>query len=180
MARKISITTRSGDDGSTSLFSGERVPKDHARTSAYGDVDELTSVLGVARAAAERKEVRDALRDVQESLFLVGAELATTPEHLDRLAERVDEAMVKELDRRREALESAIDMPSGFIIPGGTLAAAHIDHARTLARRCERHVVTLQREGAVDNPHLGVWLNRLSDTLWLLARREEGEATEVK
>lgn len=177
MTKKPSITTGGGDDGDTSLFSGERVGKDDPRTCAYGDVDELNSVLGVARAASTRREVRDVLLAVQRALFVLGAELATAPGYADRLPLRVDQAMLNEWEKRRDALEAGVRMPSGFIIPGGTLAAGHIDHARTIARRCERKVVTLHRDGAVTNHRLLVWLNRLSDILWLLARQEEGDRT---
>jgi cob(I)alamin adenosyltransferase len=173
-----SITTRVGDKGSTFLFSGERVSKDSPRTEAYGDLDELVSVLGLARVHARR--TRRQAMELQRELFVVGAELATSPRHLRLLKQRVDEHMVQELERRRSRLERAITMPAGFIIPGGTPGGAHLDHARTIARRIERKVVGLHRKRLVRNPHLLVWLNRLSDYLWLLARREEGRRTMEK
>jgi cob(I)alamin adenosyltransferase len=175
-----SITTKVGDKGTTFLFSGEEVPKDSPRTDAYGDLDELVSVLGVARAASARDDVRDRILSLQRSLFVVGTELATSPPHLGALRERVDEAFLARFEAEREALELLVPMPSGFIIPGGTLAAAHLDHARTISRRLERKVVRLTRSGELDNTSLLVWVNRLSDYLWLLARREEGKATLLK
>jgi cob(I)alamin adenosyltransferase len=175
-----SITTRTGDKGSTSLFSGELVDKDSPRTSVYGDVDELNSVLGVARAASGQQDVRDAILEIQNSLFVAGAELATSNAGLSRLKSKIDGAMVKDLDDRCADLEGAIRMPGGFIIPGGTLAGGHIDHARTIARRIERGVVRLFREGHIGNEHILVWINRLSDYLWLLARQEEGDSVVVK
>ena len=175
-----SITTRAGDKGSTSLFSGELVDKDSPRTSVYGDVDELNSVLGIARAASQRKDVRDAILDVQNALFVVGAELATTDAGLNMLKRKVDQRMIEDIDGRCAALESAINMPGGFIIPGGTLAGGHIDHGRTIARRIERGVVRLFREGHIGNDRILVWINRLSDYLWLLARLEEGDFVLVK
>lgn len=170
-----SITTGNGDGGMTRLFSGEEVPKDCARTDAYGDCDEMCSVLGVARAESRNEEIRAAILDIQRRIFVLNAELATSVDAVERLRERVDEAMLEDLDRRRREWEERIEMPAGFVIPGGTVAAGHLDHARTIARRCERKVTGLMRGGDVRNPLVLVWLNRLSDYLWLLARAEEGD-----
>ncbi len=176
----MSITTRIGDKGTTSLFSGEMVPKYSLRTEAYGDIDELNSALGVARALCQREGVLERIHEIQKELFVVGAELATTKECLMLLGERVDASFLARMDQRRDALEAMITMPRGFIIPGGTLAAAHIDLARTIARRCERKAVRLRDEGLIDNEALLVWLNRLSDYLWLLGRFEEGDRVILK
>lgn len=176
----MSITTKVGDRGTTYLFSGEEVSKDCARTNAYGDVDELVSVLGVARSQTTKPDTRDILFWIQCELFVVAAELATETDAINLVKERMDEGRLAKLDARRDELETKITMPTGFIIPGGTPVAAIIDHARTIARRCERRAVGLQTEGLIHNPHLLVWLNRLSDFLWLLARYEEGEATILK
>jgi cob(I)alamin adenosyltransferase len=176
--KRPSITTKVGDKGTTFLFSGEEVPKDSPRTEAYGDLDELVSVLGVARCHARRS--KQAILDLQRRLFLVGTELATTPRYLRLLKGRIDEGELAVLDQRRERLERRIRMPKGFIIPGGTPAAAHLDHARAIARRLERKVTGLHRRQLVKNKHLLIWLNRLSDYLWLLARFEEGGKTLLK
>lgn len=176
----MSITTKVGDKGTTFLFSGEEVPKDSPRTEAYGDIDELVSVLGVARSQSTKPEIRDIIFWIQVELFVVATELATERKHLSLVRERIDAERLRKLDQRRDELEAKINMPKGFIIPGGTPVAAVIDHARTIARRCERKTVGLTRDGLVDNPHLLVWLNRLSDLLWLLARYEEGDATVLK
>ncbi|HMO50128.1 MAG TPA: cob(I)yrinic acid a,c-diamide adenosyltransferase [Kiritimatiellia bacterium] len=176
----MSITTKVGDHGTTFLFSGEEVAKDCPRTEAYGDIDELVSILGIARAQSEKPEVRETVFWIQVELFVVATELATETSSLALVRERMDARRVASLDERRERLERQITMPRGFIIPGGTLAAAVIDHARTVARRCERKAVGLARSGMIDNPDLLIWLNRLSDFLWLLARFEEGEATVLK
>lgn len=179
---KPSITTKVGDRGTTFLFSGEEVFKDSPRTETYGDVDELVSVLGVARCQSVQTEVRDTLLDIQRDLFLAGAELATAIDHVGMLKARIDEAALQVFEQRRDALEARITMPDGFIIPGGSgsLGAAHIDHARTIARRLERKTVSLSRAGLVANPHLLVWMNRLSDFLWLLARVEERQSLSLK
>jgi len=176
----MSITTKVGDKGTTFLFSGEEVPKDSPRTEAYGDIDELVSVLGIARAQSSKKEIADILFWLQTELFVVATELATERKQLALVRERIDAARLSKLDQRRDELETKITMPKGFIIPGGTPVAAVIDHARTIARRCERKTVGLTRDGLVENPHLLIWLNRLSDYLWLLARYEEGDATVLK
>lgn len=179
---KPSITTKVGDRGTTFLFSGEEVFKDSPRTETYGDVDELVSLLGVARCQTVQVEVRDMLLELQRDLFTVGAELATAIDHAGLLKTRIDESALSLFERRRDEWEARITMPDGFIIPGGSgsLGAAHIDHARTVARRLERKTVSLARAGLVANPHLLVWLNRLSDFLWLLARVEERHSLSLK
>jgi cob(I)alamin adenosyltransferase len=161
----------------TSLFSGEQVPKNSARTEASGDLDELVGILGVARAASRRKDVREAILDVQRGLFVIGSELATTVEKIKLLPARVDANMVRQIDRERKDLEARIERPSGFIVPGGNIAAAYIDLARAVARRGERKVAGLVLARVVRNQLVLVWMNRLSDYLWLLARLEEGKST---
>lgn len=175
-----SITTKVGDKGMTFLFSGEEVPKCSERTEAYGDLDELVSQLGVARAQARRADVRERVIELQRELFIAGTELATSSEHLHLLKARVDRAMLDRMERVCTEAQARVHMPDGFIIPGGTLAAAHLDVARTVARRLERKISGLTRAGIVNNEHLTVWINRLSDYLWLLARLEEGSSTLPK
>ena len=178
--KRRSITTRAGDSGKTYLFSGESVDKDDPRTDAYGDLDELVSVLGVAYAHMTDLRLCSRIQDVQETLFIVGSELATSLHCVESLPCRIGFEQVAEMDEVCRLLEEAICAPTGFVLPGGSVAAAHLDHARTLVRRLERKVVALQRSGIVGNDLMLVWLNRLSDYLWLLARCEEGDATRVK
>lgn len=180
MSTKSSITTKVGDKGTTFLFSGEEVPKDSPRTEAYGDIDELVSVLGVARSVSTKPEICETILNLQRELFVAGSELATASEHVHLLKQRIDAAKLKAFESLRDEWEARIKMPDGFIIPGGTPAAAYIDHARTIARRCERKIVRLQRDGLIDNRPLLVWMNRLSDFLWILARYEEGAKTLLK
>lgn len=172
-----SITTKKGDQGTSRLFSGEEVPKNSPRLEAYGDIDELGALLGIARFHAKNAETKSALLFIQRSLFTVSSELATTKDKLNRLAKRVDSDMLKEIEEKREALEKSVKIPNGFVIPGNSLATAHIEHARTVARRCERKIVALFREKTIENELLLIWLNRLSDYLYLLARAEEDEPT---
>ncbi len=180
MKNTFSITTRTGDKGTTHLFSGETISKHSQQTDAYGDLDEVVSLLGMARAASERAALQETLISLQRRLFVVGTELATSLGHVQQLAQRVDAAMVAELDRERDALEERLPPVTDFILPGGTEVAAHLDLARAVTRRCERKVVGLLEAGLVENADIVVWLNRLSDYLWLLAREEEGEAVLMK
>lgn len=180
MNTKLSITTKVGDQGTTHLFSGETISKHSSRTNTYGDIDELVSVLGIARSLTVDSALQKTLITLQRSLFIVGTELATSAEHLDALPQRVDAAMLEQLDAERETLEHSLPPIKGFILPGGTPVAAHLDLARTVARRCERRAVGLFEEGFLSNSTLLIWLNRLSDYLWLLARHVEGPAVLMK
>ena len=170
---KSSITTRVGDRGTTRLYSGEEVPKHDLRIEAAGAVDEVVSALGVARATATRASTREAIERLQRELFLAGSEFATVPARVTGLRPRIDAARVRTFERRRRTLERRVDHPAGFILPGASETAAHLDLARAIARRLERRATELSGRGDLANPHLLVWLNRLSDYLWLLARSEE-------
>jgi cob(I)alamin adenosyltransferase len=174
MSERKSITTGVGDRGKTRLYSSEEVPKDSPRPEACGDLDELVSVLGIARCHVVNADAGEGVRWLQRKLFVVAAEVATTPVKLHSLAERIDEAALAEFDERRVAAERRVTVPEGFVLPGVTWGAAHLDHARAVARRAERRVVALYHAGLVENVRLLVWMNRLSDYLWLLARLEEG------
>jgi cob(I)alamin adenosyltransferase len=180
MAKSRSITTKVGDKGTTFLLSGEEVPKDSPRTEAYGDLDEVVSALGVAKCLCRHPGMAETLAELQRDLFVAGAELATSADRVAMLARRIDADMLAALESRSQALEGQIEMPRGFVLPGAAQAAAHLDVARAIARRCERKVAGLVRSGLVGNRHLLIWFNRLSDYLWLLARQEEGARTELK
>jgi len=175
-----SISTGFGDRGRTKLFSGEEVPKDAPRCRACGDVDELVSALGLVRCHVSCEEMKAVLLRIQRDLFVVGAELSTTQDHIDKLERRVDRQMVDWLVKQSETLEASTSMPDDFVVPGGNVSAAHLDHARSIARRCERSIVALSHPAGVANEHLLMWMNRLSDYLWLLARDEEDRSTPVK
>lgn len=168
----MKIYTRTGDAGSTGLFGGGRVLKDDVRVSAYGDVDELNAVIGMARAVEMMPRIDEVLVPVQRDLFAIGALLAT-PDHakmaLHLEKARIDEGRIAELEQAIDDGESELEPLSAFILPGGTPKAAALHVARTVCRRAERHVVRLQRE--VELPPLAVmYLNRLSDLLFTLAR----------
>lgn len=170
----MSITTKAGDTGKTRLFSGEKISKHAPQTHAYGEIDELVSILGVVRASSHDSQLSADIITLQTQLFTLGAELATTPQKTTKLAQRTDAAMVADLDKKCQSLEATILMPKTFILPGGTLTAAYIDLARAVTRRCERHIVAMHDAQLLNNPSMLVWINRLSDYLWLLARYHEG------
>ena len=168
----LKIYTRTGDSGSTGLFGGGRVDKDDARVEAYGEVDELNAVLGMARAVEMMPRIDEVLVPIQRDLFSLGALLAT-PDHekmKQQLSKaRIDDARVAELEHLIDEGEAELEPLKAFILPGGTPKAAALHVARTVCRRAERRVVALQRD--VELPQLVViYLNRLSDLLFVLAR----------
>ena len=164
------IYTKSGDHGETGLGDGRRVSKDHARVAAYGEVDELNAVIGLALTAAEVPEP-ELLRSIQNDLFDVGADLCVpaaageAPGKRLRITPALAENLEKTIDRHNENLEPL----RSFILPGGIAAAAHLHVARTVCRRAERSVVALMKAETI-NPHVLIYLNRLSDLLFVLAR----------
>jgi cob(I)alamin adenosyltransferase len=172
----LKIYTKTGDRGETGLFGGQRVAKDHTRVEAYGDVDELNSVLGVAVATLQAEgqfAVAEALRTVQSDLFTVGANLATpAPEDGGRESSFIPglpAGRVEELERWIDTAEEELEPLKTFVLPGGTAAASYLHLARTVCRRAERRVVTLSHQAHVGQEWM-IYLNRLSDLLFTLAR----------
>ena len=168
----MKIYTRTGDEGATALFGGARVGKDHPRVEAYGDVDELNAALGMARAIEMMPRIDEVLVPIQKDLFAIGALLAT-PDH-DKMKEqlskaRVDNDRIEQLERAIDACEQELEPLRSFIIPGGTPKAAALHVARTVCRRAERRVVRLAQEIELP-PLVVIYLNRLSDLLFMLAR----------
>ena len=168
----IKIYTKTGDEGDTGLFGGGRVGKDHARVEAYGEVDELNAVLGMARAVEMMPRIDEVLVPIQRDLFAIGALLATP--HPDKMREqlskaRIDDGRIQQLEHAIDDGEIELEPLKSFIVPGGTPKAAALHVARTVCRRAERRVVQLRRSD--DIPQLVViYLNRLSDLLFVLAR----------
>jgi cob(I)alamin adenosyltransferase len=160
------VYTRTGDRGETSLVGGARVSKASLRVDAFGDVDELNSVIGLVRSYLAKDEVDKALEGIQNDLFTVGADLAS-PANVE--APRVGEEAVKTLEELAERFLAMLEPLKEFILPGGSRAGATLHLARAVARRAERRVVALSSEEEI-NPHLIVYLNRLSDLLFILAR----------
>ncbi len=170
----MKIYTRKGDDGTTGLWYGGRVPKFHGRPEAYGSIDEAASALGAARAAAERgSELYEDILRVQNELFVAGAELATAPEAAERLEDGVSKVtpdLVEALESDIDRYMDRVDLPPKFVIPGGTELSARLDVARTAVRRAERRVAALQAAGELPDPTVLTYLNRLSDALFAMAR----------
>lgn len=175
------IYTRAGDDGTTGLFLGGRVSKADVLVDACGDVDEAVAVLGVARAACADADLAQVLLDRQRELFVVGADLATNPEHRDRRTPGISEVtaeMVGRLEAMIDDLVARRPLRPVFIVPGSTATSAAIDHARTVVRRAERHVVQAAHAGHEVSPLVLEYLNRLSDLVFVLARHAAGEVDE--
>jgi cob(I)alamin adenosyltransferase len=168
----MKIYTRAGDDGGTALFGGGRTGKDDQRVEAYGDVDELNAAIGLARAIELMPRIDEVLVPIQRDLFSLGALLATPDrEKMHRQLEkaRVDDERIAELEHAIDDAESELEPLKAFIIPGGTPKAAALHVARTVCRRAERRVVALSRTAEVP-PLVIIYLNRLSDLLFTLAR----------
>jgi cob(I)alamin adenosyltransferase len=168
----VKIYTKTGDKGETGLFGGGRVPKHHPRVSAYGDVDELNSFLGLARATEPLPRIDDILLTIQRDLLAIGALLATPNpakmrEHLAKA--RVDDGRIRELERHIDAADLELEQLKAFIIPGGSAKAATLHVCRTVCRRAERAVVAMEESESIPDIAI-VYLNRLSDLLFTLAR----------
>jgi cob(I)alamin adenosyltransferase len=179
----MKIYTKTGDQGQTGLFGGGRVSKDDPRVEAYGDVDELNAFLGAARAVEVMPRIDEVLVPIQRDLFSIGALLATPDleKMHDHLAKaQIDDARITSLEKEIDACDRELEPLRAFIVPGGTPKAASLHIARTVCRRAERRVIHLQKE--VEIPQIVVvYLNRLSDLLFTLARvaNTRGGAGEV-
>ncbi|MGZ8391982.1 MAG: cob(I)yrinic acid a,c-diamide adenosyltransferase [Gemmatimonadales bacterium] len=168
----MKIYTRTGDTGETALFGGGRVPKDHPRVAAYGDVDELNSVLGLVRATEPAALFDPLLESIQRDLFAIGGHLATPdPERVRKALEKatLSPDRVSEFERTMDDADRELPPLKAFVLPAGTPKASALHLARTVCRRAERSVVHLAHQS--DVPELFVvYLNRLSDLLFTLAR----------
>ena len=172
----MKIYTRTGDDGTTGLFGGGRVAKASARVEAYGTVDEANATIGVARAEGLPGAVDDVLRAVQDDLFTLGAELACVPGKEPNLKLTLLSAEDgTRLEAAIDAAEAGLPALTAFVLPGGSRGAAALHVARTVTRRAERAVLAAHEESAI-RAELVVYLNRLSDLLFVLARRVNHEA----
>jgi cob(I)alamin adenosyltransferase len=170
-ARGMKIYTKTGDDGTTGLYGGARVGKDDARVEAYGTVDETNAVIGVARAAGLAPEIDGVLARVQQDLFVIGAELACVAGKEDKLGmPLIGDTDIQRLEAAIDAAEAGLAPLKSFVLPGGTAGAAALHQARTTCRRAERRLLTASRATSVRG-ELSVYLNRLSDLLFVLARR---------
>lgn len=163
----MKIYTKTGDEGETGLWGGLRVAKDTMRVQAYGTVDECNAAIGVARACGPQSHLDPFLEAIQNQLFVVGSDLATPGDAVT--IPRVSTTDVDSLEHAIDTLETGLPALTQFILPGGTMLASQLHLARTICRRAERAVVTLAREEACSSV-IGVYLNRLSDFLFVAAR----------
>jgi cob(I)alamin adenosyltransferase len=172
MPRLTKIYTRQGDDGTTSLGSRQRVPKESLRVSSYGTVDELNSVLGVALAHGLCDRLAELLPTIQNELFHLGSDLCFPEEDKAQWQiPQMEERHVTKLEEVMDEMTAVVGSLENFILPGGSVGAAHLHVARTVCRRAEREVVALSREEKVGR-YVIAYLNRLSDALFVMARYE--------
>ena len=175
MAKKriTKVYTKSGDDGLTSLIGGIRVSKACLRVDAYGDVDELNAVLGLTRCSIRNRTLDELLETIQKDLFIVGADLAS-PSGID--VPRINNDRIEALEHSIDSLLQSLEPLKEFILPGGQPGGAYLHFARTVARRAERKVARLiEEEGPESGRNVLVYLNRLSDLLFVMARIENKE-----
>lgn len=168
------IYTKTGDAGETSLFGGDRVSKDHLRVEAYGTVDELNAVLGLARAR-ETLSFDEDLAAIQSMLFELGADLSTPPS-VEKRPSELSEADIAQIEQLIDASEAKLEPLKSFVLPGGTQAAATLHLARTVCRRAERRLVSLRTTEPGTSELAVKYLNRVGDLLFVLARRCNAEA----
>jgi cob(I)alamin adenosyltransferase len=164
------VTTGTGDTGYTGLLGSERVAKYDPRPDTFGTVDEATSALGLARAMTQDAKVKKIIFDIQNELYHLMAELATTPENYEQMGFRMTAEHVQRLEQVEEALKQEVEIPNKFIIPGDTPDGAALDLARTIIRRAERMAVKLLHDGVIENGEVVRYLNRLSDLVFIIAR----------
>ncbi|MGE5679896.1 MAG: cob(I)yrinic acid a,c-diamide adenosyltransferase [Bacillota bacterium] len=166
----MKIYTKTGDKGETGLFGGGRVSKDNLRIEAYGTIDELNSVIGVAIAELENGEVKELLQSIQNQLFIAGSDLAAPrTEKNEQYIQRVDRSFGESIEKAIDEFDSRLEELRNFILPGGSKGAAYLHLARTVCRRGERIATALNKSVEIGHD-LMVYLNRLSDLLFVLAR----------
>src|SRR5690242_10192492 len=173
----MSIATKTGDNGTTALMYGRRVPKNHPRVEAYGAVDELNAALGLARASAKHDFISANLLAIQKDLVVLMGEMAVANEDRERYIKDEFSLVTPELTAKLDSLIKEIEAQKvsfkGWATPGSSLDSAALDVARTVCRRAERRVCDLRDNGELKNDQIIIFLNRLSDLLWLLGRWAE-------
>ena len=173
------IYTKKGDDGTTGLFDGTRVPKDHVRTEAYGDVDELSAAIGLARAFVEDPEIAASLLEIQKDLLALGAQLADPKVGTRKVRPKtvVGPEKIEAFERTMDRYDKELAPLKGFILRSGTRGASFLHLACTVCRRAERRIVSLSRQVTLP-PLIVPYMNRLSDLLFVLARVENKRGGE--
>lgn len=173
----MNIYTKTGDKGSTSLFDGIRVPKNHIRVESYGTIDELGTVLGVAKHFVEDEDIKKTVDYIQNKLFTVATNLAT--EDPEKVKHHILEEDIGYLEKIVDKYMGLLDNPTGFIVPGSNVKSAYLHVARTVCRRAERRIISLSELADID-PLVVKYINRLSDTLYAMARYLEDTQVDVQ
>jgi|TARA_B110000263_G_scaffold249595_1_gene267683 cob(I)alamin adenosyltransferase len=174
----LKIYTRTGDDGTTGLFFGGRVQKNDIRCEAYGEIDNSVAAIGLARTLVKDSFVKNLLVDLQNQLFIVGAELATLEENyeiMNKSYKIISLDMITNIENHIDNLTELVVLPPNFILPGASPGSASLDLARTTLRSAERRIIDLSDEGLLVNKNILLYINRLSDLLFILARFEDRE-----
>jgi len=170
----MKITTKKGDTGRTSLLDKRRrVAKTNIRKEINGTLDEVGAALGLARATCEIKRVGSLILRLQEEIFLIGSEVAASPDDIGKLDHRIGARHVRRLERGMDSIEKRMPMPENFVVAGATRVSAMLDMARTFTRRAERRAVEAREQGILRSAHLLKYLNRMSDYIFTLARYYE-------
>ncbi|MBN1543789.1 cob(I)yrinic acid a,c-diamide adenosyltransferase [candidate division KSB1 bacterium] len=173
--KNFSITTKAGDGGDTSLLNSARVSKTDPRPEAYGTLDEANAFLGLAKATSDSPELQRTITLVQNHLYLINAELACPTDYLHLLKRVLETRDLSELEELEKTIESSLKLPRKFVLYGTCVLSAQLDTARAMIRRAERRTVELHRLEPLANENILPYLNRLSDVLFLLARRVESD-----
>lgn len=177
----MAITTKTGDKGKTSLYRGKLVAKDSLRIEICGTLDELNSYLGISKSLIKSKKLARTIESIQKDLFIIGAEVATEIKHLKQLKIRIDKKSIKRLEELISQIEkSSHCFKFCFSLPGENLTSASLDVSRALTRKLERRMVTLKRKKLLKNNSVLIYLNRLSDLLFLFARLATKKSSKEK
>lgn len=172
MSEQFGLLRKSGDQGTTDLFSGERISKASLRIDALGDIDELVSVLGVARCHAQNQLVKETVLKLQRNLFKIAAVCAAGSGEISPDLKEDAGRLIQDLEQQTEQWYQKTPLPKGFVIPGDLPGAAYLHHARTIARRCERKVTALCEKKEIQEMKILTFFNRLSVLIYLLALNE--------
>lgn len=168
---KMRISTKRGDQGKTSLLYGRQVDKDNPRIEACGVVDELSSFLGLAKSAIKSKKTKELLAQIQKDLLLIGTEVVVPLVFIKKLKKRINQNNIAFLELNILKIENKLKIKSSFLLPGASIVSSTLDICRSITRKLERRVVTLKRKKMIKNSDLAVYLNRLSDFLYLLGHK---------
>jgi len=177
----MSIVTKKGDKGMTSLYRGKRVSKAHIRIEACGAIDELSSYLGLSKSMIKNRKMANIIESIQKDLFILCSEIVTEVKALKKLKKRINGSFVDRLDKTIRNLEEKRSLKiKCFQLPGANSVSSVLDISRTITRRAERRVTILRRKRLLSNKHILSYLNRLSDLLYLIARSSEGSLNLTK